>query len=195
MVKLYNVRKNSILDRLCSFSPWTLALPGTQFDYEWRAMQGFLSTLQRTGITSCILLIQGLCLRFVSALSLGRSGYYPLFLVSERHGCDNVKPNTCKNSVFKSTRAEENESGMKFYVEWSLSCVLPVFPLKNPLFFGQLGDHNFPFIIMASYFKNRVIWAPVMLDVSQFNSIRLHQVVIKCCPRPHYGRQKKIYHV
>lgn len=62
----YNVKTNSILDRLCSFSPWTLALPGTQFDCEWTEMWGFLSTMQRTGITSCILLIHGLCLSHCS---------------------------------------------------------------------------------------------------------------------------------
>lgn len=95
VVKLsYNVQTNSILDRLCSFSPWAIALPGTQFDCERTEMWGFLSKTQRTGITSCILLIHRLCLRFGTAVSLGRSGYYLLLLVSEGHGCDNVKTKT-----------------------------------------------------------------------------------------------------
>lgn len=46
--------------------------------------------------------------------------------------------------------------------------------------------------IYIKYIKILVIWAPVMLYVSQFNSIKFHQVVIKCCPSPHYGEEENL---
>lgn len=90
-----------------------------------------------------------------------------------------------KIDYFKSTKPEENEKYV-FYVMWSRSCVVPGFPLKNLLFlWPTVGDHYFPFIIMAIYepFEHQ------SQDISQFRSIRLHYIVFVCYqPCPHYGR-------